>query len=415
MHRGLLLRLYLVMTHTVPLIAPWLLRRRLAKGKEDPARWREKLGQGLAPRPDGPLIWLNAVGLGEVLSVRGLIAQLSAANPKAQFLVTSTTAVSAQVFANNLPPRCIHQFLPIDAPAYRKRFLDHFHPNLCIWVEQDLWPGFVSDLARRDTPQAIVAARMDANSRDKHRKARSLYRDLFQTMAMITAQDEDSANNLCSLGAATPRVCGSLKPSAPALTHDPKTLAALRAALQGRTIWTVAPAHHEDTVIARAAHDILRQNDPTALLIIVPRFPQRLLAQDQKIKRRSKAQIPTPNDKIWLCDTFGELGLIYRLSLAALIGGTFNDTEGHNPWEAACLHTAILFGHRIANFKADFARLQAAGAATKVNTAADIAAALRSRHLSAQAEKARDLTQDAQDNTAALAKQLIQLLPGSDV
>ena len=158
MRRGGLLRAYLVTSYLFPLFAGRVLRKRIARGKEHPTRWIEKQARGLAPRPDGPLIWLHAVGLGEVLSLRGLIAIMADQAPDASFLVTSTTRASAVVFARNLPPRTIHQFLPLDAPSYRRRFLDHFQPNLCIWAEQDIWPGFVSDLNRRAIPQAVVAA-----------------------------------------------------------------------------------------------------------------------------------------------------------------------------------------------------------------------------------------------------------------
>ena len=127
---------YLAASRLVPLVAPGLLARRLVRGKELPDRWREKLGEASLPRPEGPLIWLHAVGLGEVLALRGLIAAM--ANPSAaEFLVTSTTRGSAEVLARNLPPRTRHQFLPLDAPGEVARFLDHWRPDLSIWAEQD--------------------------------------------------------------------------------------------------------------------------------------------------------------------------------------------------------------------------------------------------------------------------------------
>jgi len=208
MQRGLALRGYLAASYLIPLLAPTLLRRRLKRGKEHPTRWHEKLGRAV-----GPLVWLHAVGLGEVLSLRGLITAMAAARPDLSFLVTSTTAISANVFAKNAPPRTIHQFLPLDAPQYRRRFLDHFRPDLCIWAEQDLWPGMVSDLGRRTIPQCIVAARMNARSFSSHQKAKGLYRDLYGAMTLITAQDPQTAEHLKALGAAV-EVTGSLKPAA---------------------------------------------------------------------------------------------------------------------------------------------------------------------------------------------------------
>lgn len=407
MRRRLALRCYLAATHLIPLVARPVLRRRLNRGKEHPARWREKLAKGLAPRPAGRLIWLHAVGLGEVLSVRGLIDRLAKLNPDLSFLVTSTTVTSAEVFAKHLPPRTLHQFLPLDAPSYRKRFLDHFAPDLCVWVEQDLWPGMVSDLAARGIPQALVAARMNARSYRSHQKVASLYRDLYGAMAMVTGQDAATASHLAALGAGA-QVTGSLKPSAPRLSCDKAELNRLRDALANRRIWTVAPAHPEDIALARAAHEKLCEADPLALLIIAPRNPDAEITIDAP--RRSRGGVPGLEDAIWICDTFGDMGLIYRLAKVALIGGTFTDIEGHNPWEAAALGCAILHGPRTAHFAADYAGLDAANGAAIVKTAADIVQALTSAELPQMATNAAKAIAAAGQQTDALASDLLQVL-----
>ncbi len=413
MQRGPLLRLYLLLTHGFPLIAPALLRKRLKRGKEHPDRWPEKLGQSLVPRPDGPLIWLNAVGLGEVMSLRGLITRMAALHPQVQFLVTSTTAASADVFAKNLPPRTIHQFLPIDAPGYRHRFLQHFRPDLCIWAEQDIWPGFVSDLAKRNVPQAVIAARMDAKALQNRQKFSALYRDTYRPMRVITAQDAIAAKHLNALSGRDVPVTGSLKPAAPALSHDPNSLATLETALAGRTVWATAPSHVEDEAVACEAHALLRETDPTALLIIAPRFPNRNdIAENAK--RRSKVELPAAEDPIWICDTFGELGLVYRLAKLVLVGGTFSDIEGHNPWEAAILGAAIVHGPRIANFADDFAALDTAGAAEQVATPAALANLLQSERPATLAQNAESAITTAARRTDDLAQQLIDLLKGTD-
>jgi 3-deoxy-D-manno-octulosonic-acid transferase len=406
MHRGLALRGYLAASHLIALAAKPVLRRRLQRGKEHPTRWQEKMGQNLAPRPDGPLIWLHAVGLGEVLSLRGLIARLGQKRPDLSFLVTSTTATSAEVFAKNAPPRTTHQFLPLDAPAFRRRFLDHFRPDLCIWVEQDLWPGMVSDLASRQVPQCMVAARMNAASFRSHQRAAGLYRDLYSAMTMITAQDDATATHLASLGAKV-KVTGSLKPAAPLLVCDEAELERLRKTLAQRRIWAVAPAHPDDIALARSAHQEIRETDPTALLIIAPRLPQETL--EESGPRRSKGEVPAPNDAVWLCDTYGDLGLIYRLAQTVLIGGTFGDVEGHNPWEAAALGCAILHGPRVANFKTDFAQLADASGAIAVATADDIAKALVSGDLPRIAENAGQAIKSASAQTDVLAADVLDL------
>lgn len=413
MHRGILLRFYLLVSYLVPLLAPFVLRRRLRRGKEHPTRWREKQGLALAARPDGTLIWLHAVGLGEVMSLRGLVARLTALQPDVHVLVTSTTAASAEVFAKNMPPRTLHQFLPLDAPRYRTRFRDHFKPDLCVWVEQDIWPGFVHMLQQHDIPQAMIAARMNAASFQSHQRAAGLYRDIYGAMALVTAQDDVTAEHLKRLGAA-PSVTGSLKPAAPALASDAVVLQRLQKTLQGRMIWAVAPSHPADEHMAVAAHQIITQADPTALLIIAPRYPERRdeiaehLAQD--IPRWSREELPTSAHNFWICDTFGEMGLIYRLARAVLIGGTFDTVEGHNPWEAAALDTAILHGPQTMNFANDFAQLDQAGGALKVDSPETLASALMQHDLQQLTREAYHCITEASAQTDKLAQDLIALL-----
>jgi 3-deoxy-D-manno-octulosonic-acid transferase len=413
MQRGGQLRLYLLISHLFPLIAGSILRKRRTKGKEHPTRWIEKRAKGLVPRPDGPLIWLNAVGLGEVLSLRGLIMRMNAQRPDISFLVTSTTATSAEVFAKNLPAKTIHQFLPIDAPRYRKRFLDHFRPDLCIWAEQDVWPGFVSEIDNRGVPQAVIAARMNRQSFQSHQRVRRLYRDLYQAMQIVTAQEEATAEHLKALGA-NARVTGSLKPAAPALQHDTEVLKELTTAVQNRTVWAVAPSHAEDEQIAMDAHKILQTTDPSALLIIAPRFPDRRadIAQDcgASLPFRSRGEMPSDNDPVWAFDTFGELGVVYRLAKAVLIGGTFGAVQGHNPWEAAALNTAIFHGPNTANFAGDFTDLTNAQAAVAVPDSATLAAALTASNLPQLSQNAIACIKSASAQTDVLATDLIALL-----
>lgn len=409
MRRGLALRAYLGLSHLAGLLAKPILRRRLKRGKEHPERWMEKCGQNLASRPTGPVIWLHAVGLGEVMSLRGLIKHLSNARPDLSFLVTSTTRASAEVFAQNAPDRTLHQFLPLDVPAFRRRFLTHFHPDLCVWIEQDIWPGFVSDIARAKIPQCVVAARMDAVSGKARRGATSLFRDLYAAMALVTAQDQQTAAQLSHF-AVTAQITGSLKPAAPALSVDAATLAKMQNQCADRFVWAVAPAHPADISLAVEAHNRLRKIDASALLIIAPRFPGAYAGPDGP--RWSKGEMPTADDAIWICDTFGDLGLVYRSARAVLIGGTFNEIEGHNPWEAAALGCATLHGPRTANFATDFAMMDAAEATISVASADDILASLTKADLSQITKSATRCIAEASSQTKVLAGRLIELLDG---
>ncbi len=410
---GLLLRACLLAGRAIPLFGPRVLQRRLARGREDPARWREKLGEATATRPTGRLIWLHAVGIGEVMALRGLIAAMAEADPGLSFLITSTARSSAQVLAGNLPARTQHQFLPLDAPEYLARFLDHWRPDLSVWAEQDLWPGAVVAASRQGIPLALVNARMNDAAFARRQRFRGLFADLYARFSLIAAQDAATAAHLAALGARGVRVTGSLKSAAPVLAVEEGALAEMRTAVAGRRVWVAASTHAKDEAVALAAQAVLWQADPRWLLILVPRVPDRRAEVCEAVPAGLPLTVRSlregPTGAVYLADTVGELGLWYRLAPVALMGGTFGPVEGHNSWEPAALGVAVLHGPRVANFAADYAALGAAGAARLV-TAEGLAAALQG-DTPAMGAKGQALAEGGRHGVQPLAEALLALVP----
>ena len=405
---------YRQLSRLIPLFAVPLLRRRLRRGKEDPGRWREKLGFASLPRPAAPLVWCHAVGVGEVLALRGLIRAMARQRPELRFLVTSTARSSAQVLASNLPPGTVHQFLPLDAPAYVGRFLDHWRPALSVWAEQELWPGAVAAVHARGIPLALVNARITAGSHARRRRFRPLYRDLLSCFDLISAQEPASAGRLLDLGASTVRVHGSFKPAAPPLTVDWQELGRLRRLLAGRRVWLAASTHPGDEQQVIPAQVQLREKG--WFLILAPRDPRRadtiaaaLSAAGLRHQRRSHGQVPTPKDSVWLADSFGEMGLWYRLAEAALVGGGYDSIGGHNPWEPASLGVPVLHGPDVANFLNDYTTLDCADAARCV-APGDLAEAVQQGDLPQVAARASVLVRQARGQLAPLARDLLLLM-----
>lgn len=408
------LRLYLAVSHLLPLVAPTLLKRRLAKGKENPERWREKMGVPSVARPDGPLVWMHAVGLGEVLALRGLIREMQEVQPDLNFLITSSARSSAEVMAKQLPPNTQHQLLPLDAPPYLKRFLEYWQPGLSIWAEQDLWPGAVALAHKRGVPLALVNARMNAAAFKRRARAKGLYGALLHFFRLVSAQESVTADHLIQLGARGVKITGSLKSAAPPLEADPEALEALRLALEGRMPWCLASSHPADEALALQAQLTIFEHDRTRLLLIAPRDPHRADKIEAEAKalgltvaRRSRGEGPG-RAAVWIADTFGEMGLWYRLCPVTVIGGTFDEIEGHNPWEPAILGSAVLHGPRVANFAADFAELDREGAALPV-TADTLAGALLTDH-TAMAARAQEICEAAQGSLRPLAQELLTLV-----
>ncbi len=416
-HPGWALRGWLALTWALQPLLPWHLKRRLKRGKEHPTRWREKLGQPSAPRPEGRLIWLHAVGLGEVLALRGLIALMQAQDRELRFLVTSGTRASAEVFGRNLPPRTIHQFAPLDAPGPARRFLSHWRPDLSIWTEQELWPGLVYRADQAGIALALVNARINDAAFARRQRGAALYRDILPRFAVVSAQDAKSAEHLASLGASPVQADGSLKPIAPPLADQPDDRAAITDALGGRSLWLAASTHAADEALALAAHAERLKADPDAMLVLAPRLPDRapeilsaVRAAGFVAARRSTGDPIEPGTQVYLADSFGEMGLFYRLAPAAFIGGTMNDVEGHNPWEAARLGCAILHGPRTGNFAADYAELAVARAARLTDTPEALAAALCDPALPEQTARATALVEAHMDRLDQLCHKLLGLL-----
>lgn len=411
---------YLLARRILQPVMPMVLRRRLRHGKEDPARMAEKLGQPTQARPTGPLIWIHAVGLGEVLALRPLIDAFQQLRPGVTVLLTSTARSSAQVIGANLPPGAVHQMLPLDGPRFMRAFLDHWRPDLSIWSEQDLWPGAVHDTAARGIPLAYVNARMNAASYAKRARIAGIYRATLARFSRVYAQDTASADHLRRLGAPDVRLMRSLKPAAQPLHADAGELARLGGILAGRKVWVAASTHAGDEAVVIAAHAQLYAQDPAWLLVLVPRVPAReaevgvaLTASGLGFAQRSLGQTPDAQTAVLLADTFGELGLWYRLAQCAFVGGSFGGLGGHNPWEAVCLGLPVLSGPDTANFQADYADLAALGVGQvlpEVDPAKALAEAVLRSKEDGQLDAVHVLIDTAREEVALLARDLMSLM-----
>jgi 3-deoxy-D-manno-octulosonic-acid transferase len=359
-----------------------LLARRLARGKEDPARWRERLGHPSRPRPAGPLVWLHGASVGEALSLLTLIEALAARRPDLSVLMTTGTVTSARLMAARLPPGAIHQFVPVDAAAAVRGFLDHWRPDLAIWAESELWPALVCETHARAIPMALVNARMSERSaRSWARFAPGMARALLGAFDAVGAQDADIAARLSGLGARAVAVTGTLKGGV-APPDLPAARGALIAAAAGRPLWLAVSTHEGEEAMIAEAHRVVAGHLPQALTLIAPRHPERggaiaaaLRAQGLRVSCRGAEHAPPgPLDQIHVLDTLGEMGAWLRLAPVAFIGGSLVPVGGHNPHEPAALGAAIVHGPHVANFAPDYATLDAGGGAAPVRGGGDLGA-----------------------------------------
>lgn len=340
---------------TAPLIALYL-RLRRQRGREDAVRFAERLGHASLPRPKGRLVWCHAASVGEAMSVLSLIRAIRARHPNWSVLLTTGTVTSANLVKDRLPEGTIHQYVPVDRWPYVTRFLDHWRPDLALWVESELWPNMLAALKQRGIQAALLNGRMSEKSYRRWRLIANGARRMLDVFALGLAQTGVEANRYAALGMKNVSAIGNLKFAADPLPCDEAALAALKAEIGNRPFWLMASTHAGEEEIALHAHKKLALHFPDLLTIIAPRHPVRAqeilaLAADAGLsvaQRSTKAPL-TPQTALYLADTMGEMGLFYRLSKIVCLAGSFT-WGGHNPIEPAQLGCAILFGPRMDNF-----------------------------------------------------------------
>jgi 3-deoxy-D-manno-octulosonic-acid transferase len=375
------LRSYRLFTAALAPIAPALVSRRLQRGKEHPKRLRERYAETKVARPAGPLIWVQCASVGELLTVVPLMGRLR--DKDFGVLCTSGTVTSAQVAGERLPAGAIHQFTALDAPRFVSRFFEHWRPDLALFVESDLWPNLVMTAAERSIPLILVNGRVSERSFRRWRFAPATIAALLHRFDLCLAQSEVHASRYRDLGAPRVVTTGNLKLDVPSPPADAEKLGALAAAVGERTVIAATSTHAGEETLLIEAHRRLRHSFPRLLTLIAPRHPERGLgiveiarAADLKAALRSRGELPASDTEIYVADTMGELGLMYRLAPIVFVGGSLATHGGQNPIEPIKLGAAILHGPHVWNFAEIYAALDQAHGAEQVNDVGRLAVRL---------------------------------------
>ena len=367
----LLLRVYRVLSRAATPLVPSLVAHRLKRGREHPARMEERYGETRIARPPGPLVWVHGASVGELVAVTPLIERIH----KKDFAVlcTSGTVSSALVAEQRLPRTVIHQFVPFDAPRFVDRFFDHWRPDLALFVESDLWPNLIITAKERGIPLILVNGRVSERSFNRWRFVPATIGALLRRFDLCLAQSASHAARYRDLGAPRISTTGNLKLDVPEPPADAAELAALRAALGDRPTIAAASTHAGEETALIEAHRRLRNTFPHLLTIIAPRHPDRGLgiveianAAGLSTALRSRGALPALGDDIYVVDTMGELGLVYRLAPIVFVGGSMASHGGQNPIEPIKLGAAILHGPHVWNFSEIYSALDAAHGADVV-------------------------------------------------
>ena len=372
----------------LPLVAIrlWL---RARKAPAYAKRIGERFSYGMPTLQPGG-IWVHAVSVGESIAAAPMIRALLQRYPQLPITVTCMTPTGSEriqaLFANE--PRIQHCYLPYDLPCAAARFLDRVQPKLAVIMETELWPNHIHQCAKRGIPVALANGRLSERSARGYGRFRKLTAPMLAEMSFFAIQTEAEAQRFRDLGARpeTVEVTGSIKFD---LTIDPALLqraAELRGQWQAleRPVWIAASTHEGEDEVVLDAHRRLLANHPDALLILVPRHPERFnsvfeLCQREGFAtlRRSTGANVDGQTSVLLGDTMGELLFLYALADSAFVGGSLVANGGHNLLEPAALAKPVLSGPHLFNFLDIAAQLREAGALAEVEDAEGLAVEVR--------------------------------------
>ncbi len=355
------------------------------QGRKVPAfreRWGERRARISYPVRAKLGIVVHAVSMGEVIAALPLVQQLREHAPQLPITVTCTTPTASSLIQERLGDQVTHVYMPFDTPSAVRRFLQGLQPRLLILMETELWPQLIDEAQQLGTRVVVANARLSDRSARRYAMARSLISPTLSRVDMWLAQDTDTRKRLLSLGIAHAhvKVTGNLKFDTPIPLRHTQRANELAQLMQGREIWLAASTHAGEEEQVLQAHRVVVAHRPKALLVLVPRHPQRfdavaqmLAQQGMRVQRQSQSTTCSPTTQVWLADSMGELMAWFAVVPVVFMGGSLVPQGGHNPLEPAQLGAAVISGPHVFNFQLAFDALQSAQAMQAVQDASGLA------------------------------------------
>lgn len=369
------------------LALPFLLLRLWRRSKLFPdyrQRWHERLGQIQLHDPR-PVLWIHAVSVGETIAATPLARQLLQQYPAYQIIITTMTATGAAQVKRSLNDQVTHFYLPYDLPIFMRRFLNRLQPKIGIIMETELWPNLLHISAEQKIPIILANARLSARSARGYRWLNGLMRTMLNNLYLILTQTDADAKRYLALGASKNKIVtvGNIKFDIDPPSGIQTQALQLRSHINAteRPVWIAASTHAGEEEIILTAFSKIRTEVPNALLILVPRHPERfdsvaaLSTQRFKTCRRSSGLF-TNDCVVYLGDSMGELWLYYAMADVAFVGGSLVAVGGHNLLEPAALELPIITGNHLFNFAVISDLLRQADALITVDNSEQLNAAV---------------------------------------
>lgn len=365
------------------LLTPLILLRLLWRGRKQPA-YRQYITERFGiyrQYASAPVIWVHAVSVGETRAAQPLIEGLQSRWPGHRILLTCMTPTGRETGLTVYGDQVIQAYLPYDYPDAVNRFFRHFSPIFGVVMETEIWPNLLAAAQRRGVPVVLANARLSERSARGYGRFRALVMPAFASLSGVAAQTGGDAQRISLLGAKVVAVAGNLK-----FEVTPRLeLLALgrewRTQIGERRVWLAASTREGEEALLLDAW--LENRDPTAMLVLVPRHPQRFDEVERLVVQRGlrgvrRSQgLPAANTDVWLGDSMGEMVAYYAMADLAFIGGSLLPLGGQNLIEAAACDCPVLIGPHTFNFLQATQDAITAGAAERVESPEALVGAVR--------------------------------------
>lgn len=378
-------------TFALYLLTPFILCRLLWRARKAPAyarRWRERFGFVPWSNADPGAIWIHAVSVGETLAAVPVIRALQAGYPEVPLVVTTTTPTGSEQVRKVFGDSVRHSYCPYDLPGAVRRFVRRTRPRLVIIMETELWPNLLAICKHNDIPTVLANARLSEKSARGYRKLGVLVKLMLADITRVTAQAEADAERFVELGLVRDKlqITGNIKfdlEISDKLKQQARQLKQAWRCADSRPVLLAASTHRGEDEIILKAFDAVLSTYTGALLVLVPRHPERFnevaelcLQHGHTLTRRSAGAPVTPETHVLLGDTMGELLLFCGAADVVFVGGSLVPVGGHNLIEPAAWGVPVLSGPALFNFAEVAAKLQAVGGMAICADAEELTAAV---------------------------------------
>lgn len=365
------------------LLIPFVILRLWWRSLSAPAyrrRWGERFGF-FARLPVEGAVWVHAVSVGEVQAAVPLIRWLRE-EKGLPVLVTTTTPTGSERVRQQFGDAVLHVYAPYDLPDAVRRFIARTRPRLAVIMETEIWPNLFHHCRCAGIPLLVVNARLSLRSANRYRQFQTLIRATLRKAEVVAAQTQADAERFIALGMEADRVqvTGNVKFDIGLAADLQERAMQLRRNWGGRPVWVAASTHAGEEEAVLSAHAMVLTRMPQALLVWVPRHPERFdkvaelcRRRGYGLVRRSEGGAVSGATTVYLGDTMGELPLFYAAADVAFVGGSLVPTGGHNVLEPAALGVPVVVGPDTFNFLEIVRALLGQGGAERVTTETELA------------------------------------------